>query len=318
LLLKGVVLATYVTDDDGHPLAGDESNQPSAVYCDVAVYPSIPRQRWFFMSKVLVTTARGGVHDDDTWIPRATTTNIVTGALDDTTGSNPGQLDGDHVLIGFLNDSFSEPVILRGIPHPSRDVGNEDYSTGKRLKLKLVDGNADYRKFKGVFRGVDSDGNHVVDSTHGHDGELLEYGLEPPPDTTGTSGNQSRRLPKDSTHEISFWDMSDPVSPVKVGNFKCNKEMFEILLTSALKNCIKVEGNDTSAKLTLGDGAVSATIAEHFQTWWTDEVKAWLDRHTHPTGTGPSGAPIPAPGMTPAWDGNMTSDKVTFPDNDKE
>lgn len=318
LLLKGVVTATYVTDDNDHPTFLDPMNRPLAVYCDVVVYPSIPKQRWFFLQKVLVSTSRGGLHDDDSWQPKATTSNIVTQVLDNQLGANPGQLDGDHVLVGFMNDSFDEPVILRGIPHPSRDVGNLLYGTGKRLKLKQVDGNPDFKKFKGVFRGVDGSGNHVVDSTFGHTGTLLAAGLEPPSDITGTSGNQERKLPQNSTHEITFWNMAVPLVPVEVAKFKCTKTEFEILLT--LLPTLKVEGSALTAKLTLGSGAVSATIAEHMETLWGLMV-TWAAGHIHndslaaPTTPPLAGTPVPpAPGVPPSWNSAINSGKLTFPD----
>lgn len=315
LHLRGVVMATYVTDDPLHPNFLSALSRPLAVYCDVVVYPSIPRQRWFFLEKVLVTQERGGLHDDDIWKPRATTMNVVTQVFNDTVGSNPGQLDGDHVLVGFLNNSFDEPIILRGLPHPSRDVGNDLYPVGKRLKLKLIDGNPRFQKHNGVFSGVDSSGNHIVDSTFGNQGILLPFGIEPPPDILGLSGNQTRKLPKDATHEIVFYDMSVPLAPVEVARTQCTKDAFEILLT--FLPTLKVEGSLLTAKLTLGSGAVSATVAEHFQTWWA-QVKVWLDSHIHPTGTGPSGppqtgTPIPS-GPSPDWSATMKSGKLTFPD----
>lgn len=310
LLLRGAVIATYVTDDSNHPSSADSKNVPLAVYCDVIVYPSVSGQRWHFLSKVLVSQKRGGLHDDSSWQPKAATMNLVTGVLDDQLGSNPGQFDGDHVLIGFLNNSFDEPMILRGLPHPSRDVGNENYSSGKRLKLKRLDGNPNWEKFKGVFYGIDDLGNHVVDSTFAHDGDLSEGGIEPAPDTTGTSGNQSRHLPQNSKHEVVFYDMTNPLAPVETGKFSCSKDSFEILLT--LLPCLKVEGKDTTAKLTLGNGAVSATIAEHLESFWTNSVIPWLAAITVPTGTGPSGVPINNP--PPSWNSAINSGKLTFPD----
>lgn len=314
LLLRGVVTATYVTDDAGHPKFLDLMNRPSAVYCDVVVYPSIPRQRWFFLTKVLVTQKRGGLHDDDLWKPKAATTNIVTQVLDDVLGANPGNLDGDHVLIGFLNDSFDEPIILKGLPHPSRDVGNDLYSTGKRLKLKLVDGNPNLEKYQGIFYGVDGSGNHIVDSTFGHSGTLLPAGLEPLPDVTGTSGNQTRNLPQNSKHSVVFYNMAAPMVPVEVARFDMTKDAFEILLT--LLPTIKIEGSALTAKLTLGTGAVSAAIAQHLSTLW-GQLVTWLTAHTHPTGTGPSGPPLPnssPPVNPPPWLAIIESSKMTFPD----
>lgn len=307
---RGVVMATYVTDDDKHPRSGDLKDPPSAVYCDVLIMPSEAGQRWFILRQVLVTQAKGGLHDDELWKPKATKMNIVTQTLDDQLSINPAQLDGDWVLVAYLNDSFDEPMILRGLSHPSKDIGNDLYGTGKRLKLKQVDGHPDFRKHNGVFRGVDTDGNHVVDSTFGHNGELLPGGLEPLPDTTGTSGNQTNNLPKDATHQIVFYDMTIPLAPVEVAKFSCTEEHFEILLN--FLPCLKVEGSAGLAKLTLGDGIMSALIAERVQNFWTTTVKPWLEAITVPTGTGPSGTPLNAP--APPWDTSTHSTKLKFPD----
>jgi hypothetical protein len=308
LLLRGFVIATYVTDTDDHPAASDPVNPPKAVYCDLVVYPSIPKQRWFFLPKVLVSQRRGGLHDDDLWKPKAATMNVITQVLDEGLGSNPAQLDGDHVLVGFLNDSYDEPIILRGLPHPTRDIGNELYGSGKRLVLKQVDGCPDMEKFQGTFRGVDADGNYIVDTTFGHNGELLPGGVEPPPDTTGTSGNQTNNLPKDSKREVVFYDMTAPLAPVEVGRFSMSQDAFEILLL--LLPTLKVEGNSATAKLTLGSGDVSAAIAETLELLWADLV-TWLSQITVPTGTGPSGVPLNNP--PPSWNALINSTKVKFP-----
>jgi hypothetical protein len=233
--------------------------------------------------------------------------NLV-GTLNEGEGANPAQMDGDHVLIGFLNDSLDEPVIVRGLPHPSKDVGNDLYEVGKRLKVKLVDGNPDFCKHNGVFSGVDQLGNHVVDSRYARDKVLLPGGLEPPPDVSGLKGNQKRELPSEATYEVAFYNMAAPIVPIEVARFKYTKEMFEILLT--LLPTLKVEGSLLTAKLTLGSGAVSAAIAEHLETLW-GQLKFWLDNHKHPTGTGPSEKPTTT---SPAWSAAIKSGKLTFPD----
>ena len=311
LLLRGVVMATYVTDDPNHPSFADMVNPPSAVYCDVCVYPSIAGQRWFAFSKVLVTQKRGGLHDEELWVPKATKTNIL-GVLNEGQGANPASFDGDHVLIGFLNNSFDEPIILRGLPHPSKDVGNDLYASGKRTKLKLADGNPDFCKHNGVFRGVDQYGNHIIDTTYGNIGQLLAAGVEPPPDVTGISGNQTQKLPQESTYDVVFYNMAAPIVPIEVARFSCKKDMFEILLT--FLPTLKVEGSALTAKLTLGSGAVSAAIAEHLQTLW-GQLNTWLNvTHVHPTGTGPSGPATPTSALSPTWDTSINSGKLTFPD----
>jgi len=61
---------------------------------------------------------------------------------------------------------------------------------------------------------------------------------------------------------------------------------------------------------------VSAMIAERFETLYNALI-GWLDAHTHSTGVGPSGPPIPplasTPGQAP-WDPLIISTKLKFPD----
>jgi len=297
LLLRGVVMATYVTDDTTHPQADDSFGVPSAVYCDVLVYASIPGQRWFTLGKVLVTQNRGGLHRGDLWKPRATTANIL-GDWNEYEGSNPAYFDGDHVLVGFLNDSLQQPIILRGLPHPSRDVGNGDYDIGKRMKLKLVDGDPEFSKHHGVYWGVDDGGNFIVDTTFGNDGSIDGDGKEPGPPTNGTQGNQVRKIPVDSSHELIVLDMADPTSPVEVG-----------------KLVFRANGGKDDVTLKLGTGAVSVAIADHLETLYTTTltgIKAIFETHKHPTGTGPSGV---SDLQLPDWDSAINSAKLTISDN---
>lgn len=313
LLLRGTVMATYVTDHPNHPKILDIKNKPLAVYCDVLVYPSIPRQRWFTLKQVLVSQKRGGLHDDDIWKPKATQMNIVTQVLEPTVSANPGQFDGDCVLVGFMNNSFDEPIILKGLPHPSRDVGNEAYELGKRLKLKLVDGTpnnaAALDKYQGVFRGVDNLGNHIVDSTFGHAGILLPLGLEPPPDILGISGNQTRNLPENSKHETVLYNMLAPLVPIESAKFSQTKDGLEILI--GMLPTLEVTGSLTTAALTLGSGLASATVAEQLELLWIDMV-SWLALHTHAGISGETAVPTQA-ATIPVWTSTCASTRLTFP-----
>ena len=165
LLVRGVVVATYVSDDGGHPQEGKEDtiDRPLAVYCDVLAYPSLPGQRLFALRHVLVAQDVDGMHRGRIWKPRAASLNVTGNPLDQI--SNPAHLDGDHVLVGFLNNNFDQPVILRSLPHPLMDTGHEERELGKRLRLKSVDGDPDFFKHHGVYYGVDNEGNFVLDST---------------------------------------------------------------------------------------------------------------------------------------------------------
>lgn len=73
---------------------------------------------------------------------------------------------------------------------------------------------------------------------------------------------------------------------------------------------MKLEGKDSDAKATFGDGAVKVTIADNFKTWYNNMVKVFLATHVHPTGMGDSG---PAKQSAPSWDSSLESTKVKIP-----
>jgi hypothetical protein len=80
-----------------------------------------------------------------------------------------------------------------------------------------------------------------------------------------------------------------------------------------------IEGKDSSAKLTLGDGAKHVAIAEALAVLWgslktaLDTFGAMSTGHTHSTPAGESLGPTV--GMTtPSWDNGIKSTKVSIPD----
>lgn len=310
LLLRGVVVATYVSDEGGHPQEGREGelDQPLAVYCDVLVYPSIPGQRLFALKHAVVAQDVAGVHRGRIWKPRAATIDTSGNSLDQT--SNPALLDGDHVLVGFLNDNFDQPVILKSLPHPIMDAGHEipEKELGKRMKLKVTDGDPDFFKHHGVYYGVSDIGSFIVDTTWANDGELAVDGSEAVPPVDG-KGGQNFRLPQHASYDLVFYDMSNPAVPVEVMKLTVDKDKLHLKVTQG--ETLKVEEDGVDAKLTLGNGAVKVAVADHLETLHT-AVKAWLEALTVPTGTGPSGTPINSP--APSWDPYINSSQALIPD----
>jgi len=78
---------------------------------------------------------------------------------------------------------------------------------------------------------------------------------------------------------------------------------------------MRLEGKDSAAKATFGDGAKSIAIADHLQTLW-GQLKTQMDifdAHIHPTGVGPSGPPNPLAAI-PAYNTSINSTKVKIPD----
>lgn len=324
LLLRGLVTATYVTDSAEHPQAeAPEDAAPVAVYCDVLVMPSVGGQRWFGLKNVLVTQDIAGLHRGRIWKPRPAKLDFVDD-LNIQEGSNPAYTDGDHVLVGFMNDNLSQPIILRALPHPTGDLGREDFDIGTRMKILEADGDPDFFRHHGVHYGVSDLGDFIVDTTFGNAGELEDDGKEKPPCTDGTSGNVEVNIPQDSTVLINLMDMSDPAAPDPKVIIEISKTGGLVDIKDAAGNwnmkvedgeSLTVAGKDAAATLTLGDGAVKVAVADHLQTLY-EGLKSKLDAadgHKHPTGVGPSGPPD-TPVVADPWDANINSDKMTIPD----
>lgn len=314
LLLRGVVMATYVSDDPNHPAVtetSDDGRDPVGVYCDVLVYSSLPGMHTFALPKVLVSQDRGAMHDGRVWKPRATRVDVSAATLDPDTGSMVGNLDGDHVLVGFIDDALNFPVILGGISHPSVDVGTEaQAAVGHRRALRVADGDPDFVRHHGSFFGVDTNGDWIADTTMANSGDLADDGSEPEAPTDGT-GAQRQRLPKDAEHRLEFWDMGS-APPVLQSLRRLLQDLYELSLGGG--ETLSVTGADGAAKLTLGDGAKSALIAQAWETFFDGTFKTWITTHTHPTGVGPSGSPTEAPTFPAYSSAAATSSKLLFPD----
>jgi len=332
LLVRGVVMVTYVLDDPNHPSVletGDDGRDPVSVYCDVLVYSNKRGLHSHYLTKVPVLQDRGGLHDGRIWKPKATTIDVTESPVDPNTGTLVGNLDGDHVLIGFMDDAMNQPIILGGVPHPSHDVGNLEKPKGHRRGLIVADGHPDFWKHHGTFYGIDTNGDFLVDTTFGNDGEINADGTEADPPTDG-KGAQKHSLPQDAEARTEWFDMVDPTAPVSKSYQSIKKDSYELslndvavflkLLVSALElkldggATLKAEGNDADAILTLGNGVKSAIIAEAWETFFDGSFKTWVVGHTHPTGVGPSGYPAES-GTFPAYSSSgATSTKLLFPD----
>lgn len=285
LLLRGVITATYEVDNPHHPVVDRDPNATAvAIYCDVLCYSSMQGQRWQYLKQVLVSQEIGGMHRGKIYRPRAAKLDVTGNAIDLDRATNPANLDGDHVLVGFYDDNPNTPVIIRGIPHPSNDIGNEDKDLGHRMKLKQTDGDPDFWKHHGSYFGISDSGDFVIDTTLANDGLLEDDGKEKAAAEDGTVGNFIARLQKGTTVTIE----------IDGDNFK-------------------LELSDDAAKLTLGDGAMSAAVAEHLETLY-DLLKTYIEGAIVPTGVGPSGTILVGSGPAPSWDPNIVSDKLKLPD----
>ncbi len=83
-----------------------------------------------------------------------------------------------------------------------------------------------------------------------------------------------------------------------------------ITVTHNGDDAFKLEGTGASAEVAIGAADVHAVIAEHLETFWSS-LQTGFGLHTHPTGVGPSGTPLPP---LPALPPNIKSNKLSFPD----
>ena len=312
LLLRGVVVATYVLDDPKHPFKGNNP-KGAVVYCDVLCYSGTTATRWRFIPNVLVSQEIGGMHRGRVWKPRAATLEITGKPIDWNKEINPAQIDADHVLVGFLDDNFNLPVILRGIPHPGADIKNDTKDPGNRINLLVADGDPDFWKHHGSYFGVDDNGDFVVNTACANNGSLLPTGEENPPPVDG-SGSQNHYLPQHAKYLLQLLDMSNPTAPVPVLEMQIQKTDLGLKVGVGAVNTLKVELADTMAKLTLGDGTKHVPIVETLQAFYT-ALKAKLDAfdaHTHTDGMGGTGVPSPTIVADP-WDATINSSKVSIP-----
>lgn len=331
LLLRGVVLSVYEVETR---LAG---RQPLLEpRCDVYVYSGMRGMKWAILSNVMITYDSGGLHDGSNRLPNPTTKDLVTGLEIDSEGpTNPADMDGDHVLVGFLDDDIENPVILRYIQHPRANLGNEERP--QDVQLTNTAERSDLRKFRGTVSGADAKGNFIVDARYANTGETSPSGqearwgteqLDPDSavvDVDGSSGNVSLKARAGALIRQEIHDLPDSEDVVVS---QLSAETLKVFKAS--DNAVTIQGFGSSTTVSFGDGAKSAVIAEALQTWWDTTVQPALAAleaayltHTHNIVTPAAGSPVgpaigagvPTPATTiPSFDSGTISSKVKFPD----
>lgn len=318
ILVRGVVLRTFVFDDDNVPARPNPVVTQSAVYCDVLGYMGLPGNRTHVFKNCLVAQERSGLHDGDLWYPSPTTMDISNPAAgpNPNAGTDPANMDGDHVLLGFMDNDLTLPVVLRSIPHPKADQnGSPVDKPGQRVKLYTRDKQVRMWRHHGTFFGVDANGDLLFDTTRAHDGTLIANGAEPTPTLTGANGNFRVRVPKASKVTIEIVDNPD-APELAVG------QLAQVIIengkiSARINNGASFEFTDMdgNAKFKLGDGAVHVPIVEVLEALW-GQLKAQLDAfdtgHAGQfCGVGPVSAPPPI--SAPAWNSAINSTKVSIP-----
>lgn len=289
LNLRGVVLNTYVGDTDEDFLSQKGFDRRVAIYCDVITYRRARNAaQTFLLRRVLATTEASGLHDGDVRLPRPSRIDIENPDWNNTNpnvfGMNIGRLDGDHVVVSFLDDDLGQPFISRYLPHPKRDVGADAEDIGVRTMLLEADRNPRLTHHKGVVHGVDADGNVIVDTRKSYAEDEYQAGGElPEPPADGSTGNYTIDLQEGSTLTIRIGDGANLILSMKDGD----------------------------AMLELGDAAVGVALGPALKSFLDNFLSAEYGAHQHATALGPSGPPL-----TPAtpFDDAIISTKALVPD----
>lgn len=313
-MVRGVVLATYTCDDDAHPLR-KLGLVPTSVYCDCLCFSSMDGgSRYFFLPAVAVTQPFGGLHKGSVYKPRATTRLTSDKPLSAITPVDVAQMDGDHVLVAFLEGRTNHPVIVGHLPHPSRDLGNDAaLPAGQRQQLKLVDGDPLFMLHHGTRFGVDTDGSFLVDTTRANDGSLTAQSGDSA--NHPGQGNVSLQVPSAAYVGAAICDASLPAAPITLTSLRlrAGKLTFdtglvppELSVGCVAGNTLDIKGAGSAAIARVGSATSPVALADALETFWAT-VQASFAAHTHPksvTDPSPTGPAIGAlPGYSPAITG---------------
>jgi hypothetical protein len=174
-ITRAVVLQVYYPEEDTR--IGWSKISQKCILCDVRTYGRYSR----FLPKVPVLQRTHGVWDHDIYIPRASTIHLEAGDLaSDPSADKPPtaaeDMDGDHVLVEFLEGDPQQPVILPFVmPHPKSNYRPEK-----------ADSRARRIRHNGVLVEWDAEGNLTVDARGAAKQELGERGVEQ--SNSGTGG----------------------------------------------------------------------------------------------------------------------------------
>jgi hypothetical protein len=221
-------------------------------------------------------------------MPKATTQdNTGENNLDRNVGSNSSYWDGDHVLVGFMDDDFALPIILGGVAHPTADVGLDGQGAAadhrRRLKLRQVDGHPDFTKHHGSYYGIDQDGNHVVDTRFANDGSLDQFGTEPAPPNDG-KGTQTVQIPTGAKWELTLEDMANPATPAIKATLTVDKDKLHLAFDGGFELLV----DNTGPAVHLGGSDEDATVDRKIQDELSrikgdiDQLKWEVGKHRHP------------------------------------
>ena len=154
-ITRAVVIKTYFTEEDTR--SGWTKGVQRNILCDVRTYGRYSRS----LAKVPVLQRTQGRHDEDIYIPRDSRQDIEGGTL--ATGGTKStarpsaaeSMDGDHVLIGFLDNDPQQPVVLPFVFSHPKSACQPTAAIGRVKRMR----------HQGTLVEWDKDGNFTIDAT---------------------------------------------------------------------------------------------------------------------------------------------------------
>ena len=210
-ITRAVVLSIrWPEEDDRKASEGKQTN----VLCDVRTYGRYSRM----LRNVPLLQQAEGLHDASIYIPRPSTQNLSGGPLASGSAAKGGveptpaeQLDGDHVLVGFLDNDPKQPVILPfTLGHPS----------AARKISKATEGRLRRVRHAGTSIEWSREGDLLLDATTACPQELGPKGAEIPrvvgQKITITVGTQKIEVVKGSRVKITSGSSTIDATPAKI------------------------------------------------------------------------------------------------------
>jgi hypothetical protein len=322
LQMRGVVLKVYTVDNPNHPAASTADKPPPrglpvALYADVLCYTAIQGFQKILINKALVTQDTGGMQRGKIWKPRASTQTAKGDPLrpQDLDVAN---LDGDHVLVSFLDNNLNAPMIVRGLSHPFSDQGQTDAQAfAANLRLKIADGSPSLEKHNGTYFGISAAGDYLTNTLYANDGTLEAKGIAPPPPTSGAYGNLIQLLHAHAQRLTRLLDMSDPASPVEVAREVLTATSYTLKFleegNAGPGACIAASGQDDAAFFAVGDAAMHAAIEERLRPV-IENLISTFNNHSHFTPVGVSSTATASGFVAKPYDPQTYGAHMAFPD----
>lgn len=265
---RAVVVAVRVSDSQG------KSVRPWPVEADVILARSGQLVR-----NVPVAQPRWGIVDASPWVPHpATRVATATGGELNVTSALTARgsvqteltpldaIDGDTVLVDWIEGDWRFPVVIAAMPHPATArtvVEGDGYDEADQAATTrgVAQSRELFHRFGGVELRVSRQGDVLIDL----EGATADEVEEDP-----AQGNGSIRLRIKEDRRVT----------VQVGGVDALELWHD-------GSGIRIDlGEAAGERLVLGD-----SLLQFLQDFLTNEYAT----HVHPTGTGPSGAPTVAP-----------------------